>query len=757
MHLFLSSVSRTRETFSIIEEPDKRSRVNENFASLFVKYVDKWSHLPLSSYSAPEGYSERSLAETFLSSIVDEAIKLSPSLPPSLSVLSSRIPLTGEDSQDADQETAVVSAGIRHEMYIGYVLMHMVGHRDIEVPVDVWLWSIRQICTRRGHPIGQLGLAVLTRLAYGAVVSETVKPKGDSENTIEAPSASVPAAVKDVLRNMDVWHALLEGLSSIGTKKDGESAQWSFGVDRMLRSADYVQQGIPRWVTNCSFLNRGAGSAFRHAEAALFVCLLMLCPSNGLDSVLISGILDASKRLHVTNEEEIKGHNTLRANLFGALCRLTQAAYSTCGVGDSIHQNIGSIDNLLHDYLFYQVKSISVSYCLDWLDAITFGFNTAPVKLSGSGSIPVSILRNCCDVLTSLKGKDERGDNGETGSSADGFSQHVKDLMLVRGLLSADLAVSSRTGFEDFDFARGDEKSYRQHVRPSVSLASVVFSLRHLGYSCTVYKSSEIALEICRVCLDKSSLLVSPYRSVREKIADILHLVSFAHSDHATSEVGDIARKLRVSAEVSIDESFGVDDAAADPSTKNSILNAVETGVMWLDHANSNFSYRSTALFETLLPMTLEGSGCSDIELAKRCHASSLRASTLTIRGICAGETEISKWSQEEMRDVPSVFHTVMHCFLDHSKNDSWRVRVSAILGSSILLVNNWMSMSISERKLFKEVFNNAFYDSKPEVQLLGRTGMTAYLSTKLLAELKQLAAAYSKNNDIFAARYVIY
>jgi hypothetical protein len=770
---FLDAVSGTNATFAAVEEPDKRSRLTESFAAFFVGYVDKWTHLPLSA--APDtkhlgGLSERASAELFLRKVLDEALELSPAVPPELAILSPRAiaaPAAAECySSAATADPSAAIKGMRHELYVAYEVMHLIGHRDIPPPTEAWLWSIRQICTRRGHPVAHLGMAVLTRLAYAAAISTASGERGDM-----APRVTVPPAVVEILGSAAVWSALLEGLSGLGVKKEGDSAQWSGGIDRMLRSADYIQQGFPRWVTSCFFLNRSAGGAFRPSEAALIACLLVISPTNGLVHSNISAILEASKSLPATNEEETKGNNALRANLFGALCRVTQAAYAVrnaAGANASADPALDAVDAMLLDFLLQQTKSISLAYCHDWADALTFGFSSSRVHVSGSGAIPGALLSNTRTVLSSLSQSDSsQADDADAASVAvDGFAGHAKDLLLVKGLLNADLAVVSSSGSEDFESPAGaSSQSQRQHFLPVESISSVLFSLRHVGEPAGGGASSEVATALVEVFLDEGCSVVSPYRSVREKVVEILNLLSFTHMERSTAELKPVVLRLnsladlsRIAAADSSSESSGPAGADLATRSKSRSHNAIEIAVMWLEYADSNLLHRSAELLGGLLRVAMVGSGCGDIDLAKRCHTASLRAATLIARGVSSGGRELSKWptaAADSRAAAEDIFASALASFIEHSKNESWRVRITAILCTSISLHNNWMSMSVAERKACKDVFNNAFYDQKPEIQLLARTGMTAYLSTKLASELNQLAIAYTKNNEIFAARLV--
>lgn len=746
MQLFLEAVPGTNAMFSGVEDMDKRQRLVELFAGVFVKYVEKWSHLPLQAKATDDNAeSERESASVFLKKMCEEVLKLSPPVAAELTILSS--PLEGSSSAMDTDNAAVpsspsISSSIRHELYMAYVVMHLIGHRDIVVPAEAWIWAIRQVCTRRGHPVAVLAMAVLSRLAYTAAVS-TVPPnsEGQWKSNAHVPCVPVPNVVLDILGNEAVWKALLEGFSSIGMKKSGDSAQWSNGIDRILRSADYIQQGYPRWITNNLFHNKTAGGAFRPAEASLICCLFLVCPSSGLVPSKVSAVLDASKGLVASNEEEATGHNTLRANLFGALSRLLQASYNT---GSDRAPDLDPIDDMLKEFLVQQTQSISLSYCYDWADAISFGFSSSRVKMTGCGTIPGVIVANARVVLTALSGSK---DAAASEDSDDGFSRHAKQLVLTKGLLNADLSVVAACGAENFDIDRDPSvQSHRQHFLPEHSISSVLFSLRHsVPNTSALSTSSEVAMELSKLFLNDSCSFVSSYRNVRVEIVEILHMLSCAHIDSRTEKLKGVVEKLR-----RLTDASNVSDSAEN----SKVHNAIEIGILWLELASSNTTYRSADVLEGLLSVALVGSGCSDIDLAKRCHTTSLRAASLIARGISGPEGEYSRWpGSASTMQSNGVFAGCLKCFIDHFKVESWRVRATAVFALTIVLANNWADMCLIEKKECKNIFNEAFYDQKPEIQLLGRAGMTVYLSTKLLSELNTLASAYKKNNDIFAAR----
>jgi len=75
------------------------------------------------------------------------------------------------------------------------------------------------------------------------------------------------------------------------------------------------------------------------------------------------------------------------------------------------------------------------------------------------------------------------------------------------------------------------------------------------------------------------------------------------------------------------------------------------------------------------------------------------------------------------------------------------------MIAAVVLLVNNWQMLTVDERKVCRDVFNDGLLDAKPEVQSLAKVGMTGYLVFKPFEELASLAAVYSKNCIAIAER----
>ncbi len=576
------------------------------------------------------------------------------------------------------------------------------------------------------------------------------------EHIAHAVYNPITSSASNILKNDIVWERMFENMSHSYSKKNtesGESAQWSNGIDRMIQCADYIQQSFPRWITNCFFMDSSFSSSFSAHQSCFILSLLINLPNSGLEVDRVSSLLQLSKNLSSSNDDETKSNNTLRSHLFGAILRLHSVAISLqYGSVESLKQ----IGILLREYFLHNIDSISYDFCKDWADSIVFGYNCAPIDLSES-SLASDIISNVRIVLKSILNL--RHDASNTINSDEGFSRHAKYVLLGKALLSADLSYISSMNSNVFEIElKGSSKSseYRSHATPANELSGKIFRLRegkNIFYDEKL--ESRVGDILKDILIDSSSGLVSSYRTIRVELCEILHLISLNNVASETVDLGRIIDKLQleIDSNRSEYENSNIDgtndsNTVDSSSIKSRYLNSIEVGVLWLINAAENMISRYVSVSDKLLRIAIIGSGVGDIDIAKRCHNSSISACALAFR---------SRYCAKERQDTNQVdiIELYFQSLVFLSKSDSWRVRSTVVLAASVILVNNWTDMSIDERKICRDIFNNAFYDAKPEIQLLGRTGMTAYFMTKSVSELTSLSKAYNKNNDIFADRYL--
>jgi hypothetical protein len=796
---FLTVVARSPIGTANIADPSHRAFIGDRFAQLFVQYLEFWNQMPLSHLPTIQG-SSTSISELeeiskILRAACREALAMQPPLPEKISSVFTAAS-TGRSPDDSLsfglEELNSMAASIRHELYIAFMVLHITGHADVDMCEDVWLWALRSVCTRRGHPVMQLGAATLTRLAYSAAISVAEDSTG-----ADAPYVQIPSSVVSLLQNASVWGYLLEGLArdraikSSSEGGNGGAAQWSSGVDRILRVADYVQQGFPRWLSSIGYQNRSLSLfAFKTQHAGLVMSLLLSIPEDAFNAEFVGAILEQSKTIPSTNEDEDAGNNTLRAELFGGICRIVQSGLES--LGPEHRDRLEKISAVLISYLSEQVQSISFAYCKDWADAVIFGFSACPVRLSerdlqSDVSISDFLFQKFGSILAELSVMaSQQAEAASADSTSDeGFARHAKYILLFKALLSADLSYASTVHSTDVGLLRGPSASramemdgapsklmsYRQHYTPSCDVAATAFRLRHAGAEATdANTSSSVALRTVDALLLSGSAFVSPYRAVRVEMAGVLDLLADAHLDRPTEDIHRLVSRLEDTIKQSggllaSDEVSAATIAGVEGSKKSSPAHwATELAAYWLENAANRIVFRHSSIYAPLVQVVAIGSASADIELAGICNRTLVTVVGFAYRDCCSANDNAAKWNADTMRGKSSVrvdsgqqpdtlAHVLVRLGVLISTKQSWRIKQICFFAVGIALMNNWSCMDLSERKVIRDIFNAGLLDPKPEIQAFACVGMTVYLRTKSLSEFASLAAAYQKNNDIFAAR----
>jgi hypothetical protein len=128
-----------------VEEQDKRQMLMSKLTNLFVKYVEHWHHFPLTQ-SPADVQSRSDLFQLLLGSV---GFDLKGQLADS----------AGSSTEDAPPASSR-SSSLRHGLFISFVLLHFIGHNDIEIPSGVTAWALQTTCTAHGQP---------TQVQYSAV------------------------------------------------------------------------------------------------------------------------------------------------------------------------------------------------------------------------------------------------------------------------------------------------------------------------------------------------------------------------------------------------------------------------------------------------------------------------------------------------------------------------------------------------------------------------------------------------------------
>lgn len=173
--------------------------------------------------------------------------------------------------------------------------------------------------------------------------------------------------------------------------------------------------------------------------------------------------------------------------------------------------------------------------------------------------------------------------------------------------------------------------------------------------------------------------------------------------------------------------------------TNDTWKNACDCCIQWLSGLSQNKqSWRYLEVVAPLLLVAMEGCAHGDITFSKQCH----NTCKLFAQRVKVGH-----------RTPSDLLTRVLTAFSTQSEHPSLHIRETVMICVTFLLLNNSASMSTAEKKQCKDIFAKGMLDAKPEVQVLSRKGMVAYLSTKPIGDLTALAASYIKNCDILASR----
>ena len=364
---FLRMFFKCPAAIAAISEQDKRQRLQSKLAHLFVLYVDNWHHFPLTANAAD---SAAGLMTSLLGSVgyADSGRALDAPLPLAAGV-------------------TVEGAGLRQETFVAFVLLHFMGHRDVLVPPGALAWAMQTVSTAHGQPTQNVALSALVRMSVVACkqlaphalllrAADQPAPTQPHHHTVNHAVAQYIPFIRQALgggsatgtgtgsgtgsgssKDKAGWGGLLLGTSQALPKsaEDGSNAQWSAGIDQVLRCAHYMRLVLPRKMTNARTDQAMFSTRFRPEVAGMFVALsVILTHPQGEGAMtltdVIAAALAASKSLPTTSEEETKANNVTRAELFAGLLRsLTSLpthtpALAQCGLfrrGQSLRQDGG--------------------------------------------------------------------------------------------------------------------------------------------------------------------------------------------------------------------------------------------------------------------------------------------------------------------------------------------------------------------------------------------------------------------------------
>ena len=452
---------------------------------------------------------------------------------------------------DGSAEPLEMKAGLRLETLYSYLLSHMIGNGH-PVNTGIFEWCISSIRQLSGQPSQLIALGCLTKLLHVASRDET------SKAVCEAIGASLTT---------DTWIEILNGISACQPKHqiDGESPQWSRGIDQLLNSVEYIRSVLPRSDANeldsCSFSGQ-----FRKENAAMITNMLRVFYSRASEDV-IEMILDASGKLPHVSELEAKANVVTRAELFSGI-------YRYCHSPPLVATPAGSaIDSKLSSFLNDQVDKASLDMTKIWAEAVAFSCSVAPTYPS---QYTVAMILNKFRT------------NRRPFEEDDGFSIQGKAFMLLRALLTADTYATIKFG------------------EPVSMIGAVVTEI--------------INSDDAQLCF--------PYRTSREEVGSILGLLVSSSVDvfKDSAPVARLSFLIHSATSESQDEDT-INSSLVENVRSMRDKFALETATIWMEYiVHTTPLYRSTDVLSSLMKLVLKGCAHKDLEVSKLCQEISLTA-----------------------------------------------------------------------------------------------------------------------------------
>lgn len=120
-----------------VEEQDKRQKLMSKLTNLFVKYVERWHHYPL-PHTPADKQSRSSLFQLLLKSVGFD--------------LKGLIVDTPQQDNAVDVGSSARTSSLRHGLFVSFLILHFIGHDDIEIPPGVMAWAYHTLSSAHGQP-----------------------------------------------------------------------------------------------------------------------------------------------------------------------------------------------------------------------------------------------------------------------------------------------------------------------------------------------------------------------------------------------------------------------------------------------------------------------------------------------------------------------------------------------------------------------------------------------------------------------------
>jgi hypothetical protein len=741
---YLHAVLSAPAVIASVTEADKREKLMERLTDALVAYVTKFNHTPIILENDETGAAIVGTALNALG-IDSESGALSPT--PSF---------------------VVPATGLRLEAHASWILLHLIGHRDVELSPGVVTWALRTLSLATGQPSQYLALAATIRLADIAVKKRLGEPAltvlkemltitgndvvdSSSSETTSKPlqsrtpplsSSTPPPANAASLTPTSLWAGILQGISSCHTKTDPEgsgNAQWAKGIGKLIGSTPFLKAICPRTVY--SVVSEHGISQFQREHCATFDSIFEVLFGNNkdVDAVgFVNTLLALSLNIPAHNEEDKRANNATRAELVAGLFR---ALHKLTGALD--RSALSAIDEALTAFTVDQIEKVSFDYSKDWAEAILFallGHVRDVSKERIGGGLVSYALEGLKQVLIPSTGLGIIDITSSSANDGEGFVKNDKKVLMADAVLQASI---------------GTALISRQQGINNVGQAIVHMYQSEDIHPVNAYQSTR--LELLAVATGLNSLSVDGHIDFSVLTQ---HLVN-AHQD-AASNVNVIKAE-----ENSASPATPVEDGSGDPpvlelpvtSSSNTkadransrLKNVLETVCQWLRlqlDVLPQWKYEPDVV--AMFAIVVQGSSHPLPEISGKCQSAAL-AVCQYVRPRTTGNTATTAVSDAACGTFLSKLVDVL---VKNVGNSSIQVRKLVLQCAVSLLSACWTHLSNDDKKRLKDIFAELIIDDKPEVSAEACNCMCAYLMRKPVNELQSLAEVYIKNSEALVTRW---
>jgi len=154
-----------------IPDQDKKKQLLDGLTGVFLAYVNNFHHQPFALKSGSStGISdvEKGSAEA----VLHWALKTGTvaSVPTTIADID-----TADSGSSASAATVAstviamgtgVSVGLRHQTFAAFTVLHLIGHSDVRMPLEIYKWAFDTVCVASGEPAQLLAVAAVIKLTF---------------------------------------------------------------------------------------------------------------------------------------------------------------------------------------------------------------------------------------------------------------------------------------------------------------------------------------------------------------------------------------------------------------------------------------------------------------------------------------------------------------------------------------------------------------------------------------------------------------